>query len=418
MLPPLLLLPLAAAGIAVAVQAYKAGSLLRYVLVGQLLGAAACLPLLLWCTGERGRRLLRNLLFLAVPLLATLLLLELGLRLFDPAVSPPLLLPHPRLGHVIAAGTGATDSDGFRNPPATADAGPLAALFVGDSQIWGFGVESASTLAVRAAASLGRTRQFANGGYGPVQYVELVQRGLPQRPRAIVVGFYFGNDLIDAIDYAALPGAESLRTPGRSYALRRHRDLDGTHAPNWAMALVDGALQRSRVLAFVAGVVKARLQGGLLDRHAGAVPFEHPEVPTLLQPGYRLPTVDPGSEAVLDGLAVTARCLVAIERQCKAADARSLLLLIPTKEYCYAEWRRQAGHELPELAALWQAETGCRQAMLASAAAAGIAVHDLAADCIAALGAGRPPWPAGGDGHLNAYGHELAAAAVVAWFGR
>jgi hypothetical protein len=416
---PLLLFAIAAIGITIAVEAFLAGSLLRYVLVGQAIGIAACMPLLLWCLGGRGRRLLRNLVFVAVPLLAALGLLELGLRLFGPAVPPPLLLlPHPRLGHVIAPGTGGTDRDGFRNALPPADEAPLAALFVGDSQTWGFGVDAAATFSQLAARDLGRTRQLANGGYGPVQYVELVQRGLAQRPGAVVIGFYFGNDLLDATDYAALVGAEPLRTERRSYTLRRHRDLDGARAPNWAMALVDGALLRSRVLAFAADRVKARLQGGLLDRQPGAVPFAHEQVPTILLPAYRLPTVDPRSGAVQDGLAVTARCLVAIRKQCQTAGARSLLLLIPTKEYCYAEWCRRTGRERPELAALWQAETACRQAMTATAAAAGIDVHDLAADCIAALDAGQRPWPAGGDGHLNAHGHALAAAAVVAWFRR
>ncbi|MCU0864658.1 MAG: hypothetical protein MUC36_12750 [Planctomycetes bacterium] len=415
---PLLLLAIAAAGIALAVEAFLAGSLLRYVLVGQALGIAACTPLLLWCLGGRGRRLLRNLVFVAVPLLAALGLLELGLRLFGPAMPPPLLLlPHPRLGHVVAPGTGGTDRDGFRNAP-PADEAPLAVLFVGDSQTWGFGVDATATFSQLAARDLGRTRQLANGGYGPVQYVELVQRGLAQRPGAVVIGFYFGNDLLDATDYAALVGAEALRTERRSYTLRRHRDLDGARAPNWAMALVDEALLHSRVLALAAGGVKARLQGGLLDRQPGAVTFEDDRVPTILLPGYRLPTVDPRSDAVQDGLAVTARALVAIRRQCATAGARSLLLLIPTKEFCYAEWCRRAGRERPELTALWQAESACRQAMLATAAAAGIDVHDLAADCIAALDAGQRPWPAGGDGHLNAHGHALAAAAVVAWLGR
>ena len=408
---------LALAGLALAVQAWLAGSLWRYVLAGLLLGALACVPLLLTLAGPRGRWLLRRLSFAAVPVLLALGALELGMRWFGPPRPQPLqLLADDRLGHVVAPGTGGTDADGFRNPTGSP---PIDVVFVGDSQTWGFAVAAAATMAVRCGALTGRAvRQFANGGYGPVQYVALTERALQRGARALVVGFYFGNDLVDACDYAALAGAESLRTDGRDYSLRQHPDLAGPRAPNWTMAGIDAVLQHSAVLEFAAAVVKSRLQGGLLDRQLGAVPFADARVPTVLLPAYRLPTMDRERAEVQEGLVVTARALVAIERACNARSVPLLLLLIPTKEYCYAAWCRDRGEARAELDALLSAETAARRAVLAAAEAAAVTVHDLAPACIASLAAGEPVWPAGGDGHLNAHGHQLAANAVAAWLAR
>ena len=253
---------LAVAGVVLAVQAWRAGSLFRYVLAGGVTGVLLCVPFVsILVLRERARRFWRRMLFALVPCIAVLLLVELGLRLFGPARElPARLRADARLGHVLEPGSEGTDEHGFRNAtvPVRTDV-----LIVGDSQTWGFQIERAETFTAVFAATTGASSyQMANGSYGPVQYRELVRQGLSLQPRLVVVAFYFGNDFVDAFDYAGLEGAEPVRSGGVQYGVRDHPEFEGPQSPNWTMALVDGVLDVSRVLDAAANVVKSRLQGG------------------------------------------------------------------------------------------------------------------------------------------------------------
>ncbi|MCA8965684.1 MAG: hypothetical protein KDC48_12440 [Planctomycetes bacterium] len=412
---------LAGLGVALAAQAWFAGSLFRYVLAGAVAGGGLCLPLLvILVLRDRGRRLLRRITLALLPLLAVLVVLEIGLRVFGRAVPPPaVLVADARLGHVVQPGTGESDAWGFRNAavPERADA-----LFIGDSQSWGFFVEREQAYPAVFAAQTGMAcYQMANGGYGPVRYRELVRRGLQLRPKLVVVGFYFGNDLWDAYDGAGLVGAEDLRDPRRKYEAPRPPEPGGKASPNWTMASVDLLLERSRLIGWIGDTVKAPLRGqaSLLDAQAGAVPFTEAPVATMLLPDYRRPALDLGNEGIADSLRIAEKCLRDIAADCRAAGARCLLLAIPTKEYCYAEWLRGRGAAMSVLAGLYDAETAVRNRLLASAAAAQLELVDLAPTCIDALAAGTPIWAGNGDGHLMVNGHRAAAQAIAAaWSAR
>jgi lysophospholipase L1-like esterase len=301
-------------------------------------------------------------------------------------------------------GTAGTDDRGFRNRTALVRAD---ALVIGDSQTWGFRITHEQTFASLLANDVGiEVYQMANGSYGPVQYRELLRRGLELAPKLVIVAIYFGNDLIDASDYAGLEGAESVRSKGRSYTVRDSSQLRGKQAPNRTLACIDALLGVSRLLDAAARVVKQRLQGGALDSQPGALFFRHGTAATVLLPGYRFVTVNPESQSVSDGVAITARCLQDIAARCREQQTRCVLLAIPTKEFTYAQWQ---GERLSELAELHAAETHVRQQVFAAASAAGIPVVDLSEALISALKDGRMPWFATGDGHINAVGHQIAA---------
>lgn len=407
----------AAAGAALAVEAWFAGSLFRYVLAGLVAGGALGVPALsILLLRDRARRFWRRCLFAFVPLLLLLLLAEVGLRWFGPAPPPPeVLVEDARLGHAFAPGSGSLDAWGFRNErvPERVDA-----LFVGDSQTFGFFVDRDEAFPALFARATGRTSyQMANGGYGGVHYRELVRRGLALHPQLVVVGFYFGNDLFDAIAGAGLDGAEDLRAPGRTYARPRNPELDGMASPNWTMALLDALQAHSRLLGAAGEVVKSRLRGGAggLDAQPGAVPFADAKVGTVLLPDYRRPAVDLGNQGIADGLRISVQCLRDIGAACREHGARCLVLAIPTKEFAYAEWQRRGGKPLAALEALRTAEQGVRDRLFAAIAAdPGLQLVDLAEPCIAALAAGTPIWAGNGDGHIMREGHRAAAAAVAA----
>ncbi|MBL8752160.1 MAG: hypothetical protein JNK15_02570 [Planctomycetes bacterium] len=408
---------LAGVGAWLAYDALAAGSLGRYQIVGCALGAALALPFVsIVLLRDRARRFWRRVLFAAVPLGALLLATELGVRLFGPEPERPgVLLPDTRLGHRNEPFTEGTDARGFRNATALER---TDVLFVGDSQTWGFGVGRDATFAALLHQATGQaTYQMANGSWGPVQYVELVRQGLALRPRHVVVTVYLGNDLVDAHDYAGLDGAEALRSPGVAYTVRDNPEFHPQRAPNVAMALVDGVLDRSRVLGFAARVVKSRLQGGALDRGPGDLAFDSvPALATILRPSYRMPAVDPTRSGVRDGIAVTERALAAIAAACRTAAPASepVLVVLPTKEFVYANWATRRQAPIAGLDAILAAERTTHAAVMAAGNAAGMRTIDLAPLLGDALDRGEAPWPASGDGHLNAAGHTLVAKALAA----
>jgi len=397
-------------GVYLAVDAWWSGSLLRYRLAGYSVAALLALPLATRLVfGQRLDRFWRRVVFVAVPVLVSLLLCEGLYRVLGPEYEPPARqIADVRLGHRVVPGTAGTDERGFRNPAALPRAD---ALILGDSQTWGFRLTREQTFASLLAKDLGvDVYQMANGSYGPVQYRELLPRGLELAPELVVVAMYFGNDLIDATDYAGLDGAESVRTQGRSYTVRVSTQLRGKRSPNLTMACVDALLGTSRLIDAAARVVKSRLQGGVLDSQPGAVFFEHPTAGTVLLPDYRFVAVDPQSPSVADGVAVSGRCLRDIAARCEESQTRCVLLLIPSKEFTYAEWQ---GERLPELAELHAAETRVRQQVSAAARAAGLPMVDLSEALVAAMAAGRMPWFASGDGHINAVGHQIVAEVLA-----
>lgn len=406
---------LAIAGVAFAVEAWLAGSLFRYVLAGLVGGALLCVPLLsIALLRDRARRVFRLVLFALAPLLALLLLVEIGIRVLGPTdEGKEVLVADARLGHVNLPGVGGMDSWGFRNAavPERVDA-----LFVGDSQTWGFFLDREEAFPTLFGESTGlSTYQMSNGAYGPVHYRELLRRGLELRPQLVVVGFYFGNDLWDAAAGAGLVSGADVRDPKRTYEPPHNPEIEeGEAAPNWIMACADHAQRSSRLLGWAGEVVKSRLRGSaMLDDQPGAVPFDGGAVSTLLLPEYRRAALDLGSSSIADGLRIAEQCLRDIAARCRDAGAHCVLLAIPTKEYCYAEWQRREGAPLPELAGLHAAESAVRERVFAAAAAAELEVVDLAPVCIAALAAGEPIWAGNGDGHLMRGGHAAAAAALA-----
>ena len=396
---------LAAFGVYLAFDGWRSGSLFRYQLMGYAACGALCVPLALRLLlgAERGSWFLRRTLFVAVLLLLCLVLGEVVVRLFGPERElPAQLREDPRLGHALEPGTAGSDARGWRNSEAV---DRTDVLFVGDSQTYGFGVEIDETFCERSEAPERSCYQMANGSYGPIQYVELLRRGLALRPKVAVVTVYFGNDLVDAPDYTGLAGAEELRAGQQPPRVRPDPVPQAAYAPNLTMALVDGVLSNSHLLDLAARVVKQRLRGGALDVDAGSVPFEHATAGTVWQPAYRHRALKPGKN-VSDGIAITRRCLERMAALCAEANVRLVVASLPTKERTYAAWLGKAAPSLQSLAA---DEQRAFDAIFGQPLAANIEHVELLPVLVAAMEAGRMPWFVTADGHLAPTGHQVVA---------
>jgi len=152
----------------------------------------------------RGRRVVLNLAF--VPLF--FVGMEAATRCFGPP-SHPLLQPHPTRVWMLRPNLDYRDGEkriisnaqGYRNTQAFApepSPGVLRILCLGDSWMYGFGVDQDASIPARLQALLEEKRgrgkvEVINGGvfgYGPSQGVSTLQEGLRLRPRIVLVGLF------------------------------------------------------------------------------------------------------------------------------------------------------------------------------------------------------------------------------------
>jgi len=127
----------------------------------------------------------------------------------------PQLTADPYLGHRLAPGTGGHDDWGFRNYAKPDSAGIVA---IGDSMTYGMAAKSNESWPAALAELTGSsTYNMGLGGYGALHYLYLFrERAMELQPRVVIVGLYFGNDLLDVLNLAyGNDNWSDYRLPGR-----------------------------------------------------------------------------------------------------------------------------------------------------------------------------------------------------------
>src|SRR3989344_1251169 len=140
---------------------------------------------------------IKNLALTAVSIVAALALGEILLRQFVP-VEPTI--PDPILGFRMNPKLPDWDEHGFRNPAVLDHADIIA---IGDSQTEGNNAAQEDAWPQELSRLAGKSvYQMAVGGYGPIQYLALSERGVELKPNVVLIGFYAGNDLSEALSMA------------------------------------------------------------------------------------------------------------------------------------------------------------------------------------------------------------------------
>ncbi|BCA54452.1 hypothetical protein W02_15920 [Nitrospira sp. KM1] len=272
------------------------------------------------------------------------------------------MVSDPRLLVRLSSGAPGHDERGFRNRQGANAADVVA---IGDSQTWGVNVPQDETWPAGLEQLTGLTvYSMSLGGWGPLQYERLAEDALELNPRAILVGFYLGNDIFDSCNHVYGSGSyPEYRRTDRDYAV----SLSDLHA---RLETANGRERVDRAHEWQAGLGnQARLWQGLA-RHSlviqilmtrGLLPSipsvdalyktadmawaeMHPEVAavyyggghsTVLTFAYRGVALDLRNACVQDGLRITKDVmseLAALRRT--GTDVG--MLLIPTKENVYA----------------------------------------------------------------------------------
>jgi len=358
---------------------------------------------------------------------AAILLAEFALRL---AVNPADFLHATTvedevLGLRIQPLTTGHDALGFRNRTVPARADIVA---IGDSMTYGVSAPRDGAWPQQLGALSGEAvYNMGLGGFGPLQYLHLARGAAATlKPRLLIVGFYFGNDLMDAYYVAQRPYWQSWRvSTGAAAPGATAFDLAGQAEPGKRFAGLRNWLSRNSVFYSVLRVTVlprfAAREQDELARRAGPDQrmlwndASSPGVRTIFTPQLRLAAVDLGIPAVREGMQISQKAFSALRDEADRQGVRLLVVLIPTKERAYCRHLAQSGVRLPETyIRLCKAEASANAELAGFLAGERIAHIDVMPFLESHVDKHVQLYPPDSDGHPQAAGYAVIAREVNA----
>jgi hypothetical protein len=258
-----------------------------------------------------------------------------------------------------------------------------------------------------------------------LQYLYLAEHQARKlRPDTVLVGFYFGNDILDARRFAhQLPYWHGWRDATAQYdgeaEFRRAADAE----PKKKFAAIRDWLSRHSVLYSIVRVtLLPRLALGEGDRLARGTPPDRqmlwsdpsmPTVRTIFTPQLRLSVLDPQLPGVQEGLRITKRAFASIRTRAEAHGMHLLVVLIPTKERAYCRYLKDMGSEMPAtLIRLCEAEQLVKEELARFLDLAKIRYVDVTPALEEQIYSHVQIYPPDADAHPQALGYGVIARAI------
>lgn len=334
------------------------------------------------------------------------------------------LVDDPVLGHRIEPGTTGHDRLGFRNREAPAQVDIVA---IGDSVTYGVSAPRDGSWPHQLAGLLGEpVYNMGLGGYGPLQYLHLTRStAAALRPRQLLVGLYFGNDLMDAHLVAQareawkpwrLAEPVAAATDSAPAAELPRKRFEGLR--NWLSrhSMLYSVLRATVLPRLAAQEREAQVRAAAPDElWPWSDPAPGAAVRTVFTPQGRLAAVDAGLPAVREGLDITKNALAALQDEAARQQIGLLVLMIPTKERAYCGYLTEVqAQRPPSFVSLCAAEDASRAEIAAFLDQRGLARVDVLPALEAAIARHEPLYPPDADGHPQSSGYGVIAQAVAA----
>lgn len=378
----------------------------------------------------------------------TLLVSELVLRFAVLAVpgAAPLLAPHrladATLGWRFNPRYPDIDAKGFRNPGIPQRADWVA---LGDSQTYGYGVAPDQSWPRQLAARSGLGGYtLAGSGYGPGHSLLVWDEAMALAPRHAIVALYSGNDAYDTFQLvhgrgqlAALRSTDpqtldAIAAAQKSAPLAdRARRITRMGRPVWPLR--DTVRQHSRLYSLLRSLGN---RSSALSQTASAAPhwdqveaysrrhsdyiqlFDDGRLRTAFTVPKRLIALDLDDPRIREGHRQALEALTAMQRRAIAEGIAYTVLLIPTKEFVFAErvkkWT-QAGNIIdPAYQRLIAQEGRFWAATRLFLEKNAIPHYDALPALRRCLDQDQNPYRISADGHPNALGYEKIAALLTA----
>ncbi len=365
----------------------------------------------------------------ALVIISTAVALLLGEGVARFAVNPSdflhaTLILDPVVGSRIQPLTTGHDALGFRNRTVPARADIVA---IGDSMTYGVSAPREASWPQQLGVLLDeQVYNMGLGGYGPLQYLHLAQSAAKAlQPRLLIVGFYFGNDMMDAYYLArGRPHWHGWRVSVEAEAGATEFDRAGQAEPKKRFANLRNWLSRNSVLYSMLRVtVLQRLAAGEQDDMARRSNPDtrmlwsdpsNPAVRTIFTPQFRLAAVDLNIRAVREGMQISQKAFAALKVESDRQGAKLLTVLIPTKERAYCRYLRNSDAKMPEtFVKLCDAEAKANAEFVRFLGEQGIAHIDITAALEADIDRHVQIYPADSDGHPQGRGYEVIAREVA-----
>lgn len=359
-----------------------------------------------------------------VSTMLAVLLAEAGLRV---AVNPAdflhaTLIEDQVLGRRIKPSTTGHDALGFRNREVPAQASVVA---IGDSNTYGVSAPRDGSWPNQLSGLLGETvYNMGLGGFGPLQYLHLAQvTAKPLKPRVWVVGFYFGNDLMDAYyvahgtphwkDWRLSRGAEVTAADQAAGTVPKKRFED---LRNWLSrhSLLYSVLRATVFQRLASAEREQMVRQSTPDVQWAWSDPATADVRTVFTPQGRLAAVDLDNTSVQEGMQISQRALVATQSEANAQGVKLLIVMIPTKERAYCAYLQRVGATMPAShTKLCDAEVRAKIELMASLDARNMQYVDASSALEAHIDRHVPLYPADSDGHLQSTGYGVVAQVVA-----
>lgn len=335
------------------------------------------------------------------------------------------LVQDPILGKRIQPLTTGHDALGFRNRDVPSHAEVVA---IGDSNTYGVGVPREGSWPHQLGMLLGDSvYNMGLGGFGPLQYLHLAQViAKPMKPRAWVVGFYFGNDLMDSYYLAhGIPHWKDWRlSASPSGTTTTEFDEAGMAEPKKRFASLRNWLSRHSLLYSVLRATVFQRMASLereqmLSQSKPDVQWAWSDpakanVRTVFTPQVRLAAVDIENAPVREGLQISKRAMAAIQTEADQKGVKLIVVLIPTKERAYCAQLKVSAARLPlSHARLCDAETKTKAEFMQTLDKHGIYTIDTTAALEAKIAQHVQLYSVDSDSHLQTAGYGVVAQLVA-----
>lgn len=301
-----------------------------------------------------------NIILVIFSFFIALFLGELFLRIFFPLsiISDPFLVQKGVPGV-------RWDQNGFRNEKSLNKVDIVA---LGDSLTEGFNAEINNAWPQALSAMSGKTvYNMGFGGYGPAQYYFLTDAAVKLNPDIIVVGFYLGNDLINAFD--VVYNNENWKIfRDNSFSYEKNDTVNNAaddvlmmqfgYVPSfWQYKILKVRLwlrENSRLYSFLGDssinlreklkiadkteTVSDNIEKYLANNKKIGFVYNSGDIKTILNINYRLESVDIGNKKTNEGYRITKDIFSQLNKKIEGENKKLVIAIIPTKEFIYGEY--------------------------------------------------------------------------------
>ncbi len=270
--------------------------------------------------------------------------------LFDPVdYLTPELINDEILGYRVKPNSGGHDSWGYRNKsvPATADI-----VAIGDSQTYGMSATANSSWPATLQKMVGKdVYNLSLGGYGPAQYYYLLEnKAFKLNPSSVIVGFYYGNDLLET--YGTVYG-NSYWKHFRKPNFRMEQNVYQTQTSIVSENTIGFGVNIRAWLGNRSVLYKIAVHSALGDivrllemkvytrtRQNFAVLVEDSKhnISTAFTPQRRFIALDLNNPRVQEGLRISLELFSKMYELCMKENIHFLVVLIPTKESVFSDY--------------------------------------------------------------------------------